>query len=243
MRARAAATAAIAMGIASGVAASTPAAHADTSCVERSDHATIVRFRTSDRVSLAGVTMGGGPAGVVLAHQVDGDLCAWLPFARVLKAAGFRVLAFDFRNFGTSQHTGASTHLERDVVAAAAEVRRLGASRTYLVGASMGGTAVLTAAPSIRPAVAGVISLSGPSTFVDMDALAAVKKLHAPALFAVGRYDHDFVADVKAQYAAAASKDKRLVVRPNGYHGTLLVDGAEGAPLRRIVLAFLRSHR
>jgi pimeloyl-ACP methyl ester carboxylesterase len=229
--------------IAAASAEALPGASADTNCAERSDHARIVHFRTSDRVSLAGLAFGSGRTGVVLAHQVDGDLCAWLPFARVLKAAGFRVLAFDFRNFGSSQHVGTSVHLERDVVAAAAEIRRLGAARVFLVGASMGGTAVLTAAPSIRPAVAGVVSLSGPSTFVDMDALEAVRSLRVPALFAVGRYDRDFVADVKAQYAAAASKDKRLVVRPNGYHGTLLLEGAEGAPLRRIVLAFLGSRR
>jgi pimeloyl-ACP methyl ester carboxylesterase len=235
--------AALVAAVAAGTAAARTGARADTNCAERSDHARIVHFRTSDRVRLAGLAFGSGRTGIVLAHQVDGDLCAWLPFARVLKAAGFRVLAFDFRNFGSSQHVGSSVHLERDVVAAAAEIRRLGAARVFLVGASMGGTAVVTAAPSVRPAVAGVVSLSGPSTFVDMDALAAAKTLHAPALFVVGRYDHDFVADVKTQYAAARSKDKRLVVRPNGYHGTLLLDGAEGAPLRRIVLGFFRSRR
>jgi pimeloyl-ACP methyl ester carboxylesterase len=233
------AAAAIVAGIAVGSASARPA---ETGCAAPSDHAKVVHFRTADRVKLAGLVLGRGRKGVVLAHQTDNDLCAWLPFARVLKAAGFRVLAFDFRNFGSSQHTGESTHLPRDVAAAAAEIRSLGSARVFLVGASMGGTAVVTAAPAIRPPVAGVVSLSGPSYFVDMDAVAAAKTLRVPALFAVGTYDHDFVADVKAQYAADPSRDKRLVVRPNGYHGTDLLADAWGAPLRRIVLGFLRSH-
>jgi pimeloyl-ACP methyl ester carboxylesterase len=231
--------AAIAAGIAAGAASARPGV---TNCAERSDHAKIVRFKTSDRVRLAGLAIGQGRKGVVLAHQTDNDLCAWLPFARVLKAAGFRVLAFDFRNFGSSQHTGESTHLPRDVAAAVTEVRRLGSPHVFLIGASMGGTAVVTAAPTIKPAVAGVVSLSGPSFFVDMDAVAAAKTFGVPAIFAVGRYDHDFVADVKAQYAADPAKDKRLVVWPNGYHGTDLLTGADGAGLRRILLGFLRAH-
>jgi pimeloyl-ACP methyl ester carboxylesterase len=224
-------------------AALAPTTRADTNCIERSDHAKVVHFRASDRVKLAGVTMGSGRKGVVLAHQTDDDLCAWLPFARVLRSAGFRVLAFDFRNYGSSQHVGTSAHLELDVVAASAEVWRLGASSVFLIGASMGGTAVVTAAPTIKPAIAGVVSLSGPSYFVDMDALAAAKTLQVPALFAVGFYDISFLSDVKAQYAAAPVKDKRLVVKRNGYHGVDLLDGTAGAGLRRVLLGFLRSHR
>jgi pimeloyl-ACP methyl ester carboxylesterase len=229
--------------VVAGIAAGTASARqAETGCAERSDHAKVVHFTTSDRVKLAGLAFGRGRKGVVLAHQTDNDLCAWLLFARVLKAAGFRVLAFDFRGFGSSQDVGERTHLPRDVAAAVAEIRRLGSPQVFLIGASMGGTAVVTAAPTVKPAVAGVVSLSGPSSFIDMDALAAAKTLRVPAIFAVGRYDHDFVADVKAQYAADPATAKRLVVWPNGYHGIDLLTGADGAGLRRILLGFLRAH-
>jgi hypothetical protein len=57
------------------------------------------------------VALGGGPTGVVLAHQAASDLCEWLPRARVLAAEGRQVLAFD---------CGQAGQLEQDMVAATA---------------------------------------------------------------------------------------------------------------------------
>jgi alpha-beta hydrolase superfamily lysophospholipase len=55
-----------------------------------------------------------------------------------------------------------------------------------LIGSSMGGTAVLSAATRIRPPVAGVASLSGPSTFGGVDARAAIARLRVPVLLVAG---------------------------------------------------------
>src|SRR6266487_4652498 len=57
-------------------------------CVRKADHARVVRFRGADRVRLLGVSVGRGPVALVLAHEAAGDLCNWLPFARVLARHG-----------------------------------------------------------------------------------------------------------------------------------------------------------
>jgi pimeloyl-ACP methyl ester carboxylesterase len=173
----------------------------------------------------------------VFAHQVAGDRCQWLEFARELAGKGYRVLVFDMRGYGAS--TGAANvRPDRDVAAAAAELRRRGAKRVVLVGASMGGTGVVAAAPGIRPAVAGVVDLSGPVGFGGVNALVAAKKLKAPALFVAGRDDGDFASATRALYKAAASKDKQLVIAPTSWHGVDLV--SLPAVKRRVVDFIIR---
>ena len=195
-----------------------------------------VRFRTSDGVRLGGAVVGRGATGVVFAHQVAGDRCQWLPFAQELARLGYRSLVFDMRGYGAS--TGvANVDPHLDVAAAAAELRRRGARRIVLVGASMGGTGVVGAAPSIKPAIAGVVELSAPTGFGGVNALAAVRKLRSPALFVAGRDDGDFAGASRALYRAARSTEKTLVIAPTSWHGVDLVSLPN---VKKVVLDFLR---
>src|SRR5205809_1289270 len=63
---------------------------------------TVIHFRAADGVRLRGALLGKGHVGVALAHEYNGDLCNWAPYARYLAARGFRVLFFDMRCFGKS---------------------------------------------------------------------------------------------------------------------------------------------
>jgi len=204
---------------------------AQKSCV-----ATNTTFRASDGPRLRGAVLGRGTTGVVFAHQVGGDRCQWLPFARELAAKGYRAIVFDMRGYGASTGS-ANVRPDLDVVAAAAELRRRGARRIVLAGASMGGTGVVAAASVVRPAIAGVVELSAPTGFGGVNALVAARKLTAPALFVVGRDDGDFAAATRALYRAAPSRDKQLVVVPTSWHGVDLV--ALPAPKKQ-VLNFIR---
>lgn len=113
-------------------------------------------------------------------------------------------------------------------VSAVAWLRSQGAKKVYLVGASMGGTAALSAAA--KTPVDGVVSLSGPSIYGGMDAVTAVKSLTIPVLFAAGEYDGSFADSAKELYAACASKQKRLMLLPTGSHGvSLLSSGMKDA--------------
>ena len=196
---------------------------------------TNARFRTADDVRLEGAVLGRGRTGVVFAHQVAGDRCQWLPFARELAAKGYRALVFDMRGYGTS--SGMTNDApDRDVAAAAAELRRRGVRKILLVGASMGGTGVVAAAPGIRPPISGLVDLSGPTGFGGVNALPAVRKLKAPALFVAGRDDGDFATATRALFRAAGSKDKTLVIAPTSWHGVDLVSRPD---VKKAILDFI----
>ena len=194
------------------------------SCAHEDATTKFVHF-TGAGADLDGVVLGNGATGVVLAHQLHSNLCAWLPFGERLAAAGMRVIAFDFPS---------TSDLDRYVLAAVTELRRQGAHTIALAGASMGGTAVLVAA-SRDPTIARVASLSGPRDFEGLAAGRAVRQVYAPTLFIAAREDSPYVDDARAMYRAAPG-DKRLLVVPGFDHGTdLLDDGQIGNQL----LAFL----
>jgi pimeloyl-ACP methyl ester carboxylesterase len=112
------------------------------------------------------------------------------------------------------------------------------AERVVLIGSSMGGTAVLAAATRIRPPVAGVVSLSGPSGYGGVEAGEAMARLRVPVLFVVGADDQHFTEQARAMYRAARVADKRLLVVPGGGHGTSLVEFGSDAP--RVLAAVRR---
>jgi pimeloyl-ACP methyl ester carboxylesterase len=135
--------------------------------------------------SIAAVDLGSGPIGVVLAHQSDASLCQWLPYAQVLAAKGYRVLAFDFAGYGSSSVPQQKTYVE-DLRTAVAYLRDRGTSRVVIMGASMGATMSVVAAAAITPPVDGVIALSPPVTFDGVNAEKAAPSLKTPALYVAG---------------------------------------------------------
>jgi pimeloyl-ACP methyl ester carboxylesterase len=203
-------------------------------CLRDRERAAAFRFRVGQGFDTVGVVLGGGTRGLVLGHQRGGDLCEWLPTARSYARLGYRVLVFDFHD---------QDRVDDDVVAAVAELRRRGVARVVLVGSSMGGTAVLVAAARIRPAVAGVVSLSGPAVFGDLDARTAVARLRVPVLLVAARLDGPFAAAARGLYAAAATGDKRLLVLGSAAHGSaLLTFGEEAARVRAALRGFVTAH-
>jgi alpha-beta hydrolase superfamily lysophospholipase len=209
-------------------------------CAGRGD----VHFRASDGTRLIGHRFGRGTTVVVLAHQSRGSLCQWLRYARRLAANGYQAFAFDFRNHGLSQQVGyrRSGRLAGDVAAAAKYVRARGAKKVILVGASMGGTAVLVGGANVRPPVTGVVSLSGPSSFGGADAAPAVPRLRVPVLYLAASDDAGgaFANDAQALYEATASSDKAIEILPGSDHGVSLVSSPGRA--RELLEQFLRSH-
>ena len=189
------------------------------------------RFTTSAGASLVGVALGSGRTGLVLGHQAGSDLCEWLPHARSFARKGYRVLAIDFEGSGDSQAgSGPDARLDTDVVAAAAQLRQRGASKIVLIGSSMGGTAVLSAATRVSPPVAGVVSLSGPAEYQGVDAKAALSRLRVPVLLAASADDYPFAGDARAMYRVAPVQDKHLLIIPGGAHGTSMIEFGDDAP-------------
>jgi dienelactone hydrolase len=220
--------------------------------------ATLVGFTAADGTSLDGVLVGRGRAGVVLVHEYPADLCGFWPFANYLAKRGLRAFAIDLRCFGRSAcpQGDAKGRVVDDIAAAVAELHRRGVTRVALVGASMGGAAVLIAATRVRPPVAAVVSLSGeadPTNLVGgipLDAGAAVKRLKVPAMLVVATGDrYAPVGETRAMYRAVTARDKELLVLSgpsfDGRHGwDLVTAAAAGQPtsVAAKVAAFLTAH-
>jgi pimeloyl-ACP methyl ester carboxylesterase len=196
-----------------------------------------ISFRAPDGTRLAGHLFGHGPVGVVLAHQSDGDLCQWVSYGAHLGALGYTALAFDFRNVGSSgaHHYPGNIRYGGDVAGAVRELRRRGAAKVVLVGASLGGSAVVQAAANVRPLVAGVVSVSGAADL--SNAIQSAPGLRVPVLYLAGSGDRDFAADARRLYAATTEQNKRLLLLDDSRHGTALVGG--NAAARRAVDTFI----
>lgn len=211
-------------------------------CVRKSDHARVVRFRATDRARLIGVMVGKGLVGIAVGHEHRADLCNWLPFARVLARRGFRVLAFDSRNAGSSApvNTSHADWLDLDFAGAAAALRKAGARKIVLGGASLGAAAALTAASRGEGAPAAVFSLSAPAVWTErLDGESAVQRLKVPVLFMAAELDVDFAGDARLLYDHARVTDKQLLIVPGGRHGTDMLRGAAGATAREALLTFV----
>ena len=188
---------------------------------------------------LAAVSIGTGRVAVVLEHKSSGSLCQWWPYARTL-AARFRVVAFDFDGAGASP--SGDGNYAGEVAAAAKWARRHGSRQVVMMGASMGGTAVMVAAAHLGDSVSGVIDLSGPAEYAGMNALGAARRVHVPVLFAYGTEDLGFAADVRHVRAATAARDKPILALESGEHGVDFINAEYGfAQVRVAVLRFIRK--
>ncbi len=110
----------------------------------------------------------GEPVGVaLLAHcfTCGKDIAAASRISRALVARGHAVMRFDFTGLGGSDGDFANTHFSSnvaDLVAAAAHLRDTIGAPELLIGHSLGGTAVLSAAHEV-PECRGVVTVGAPA--------------------------------------------------------------------------------
>lgn len=194
-------------------------------CLTPRDAAQLVHFGPGH--ARTGYVLGTGVRYVVLAHQSSGDACQMLPLARGLAAAGYRPLAFDFT---------AETTVTDGVLEAVRYCRSRHAASLALVGASMGGYAVLSAALLATPPVEAVVSLSAPAVWDDPEGDPVdIASLDVPVQLWAARYDSSLATDAKR--LAHAQPASQLFIEPGSGHGVQLVPQA----LPRIV-TFLNAH-
>jgi pimeloyl-ACP methyl ester carboxylesterase len=224
------------------VTASPSPPRAGSGCEELATQGRQVRFGSNIGASLYGVVLGQGRRGVVLAHMNGGDSCQWLGYAHDLSDSGYRVLAFDFAGFGVSPMAPVS--LTDEVTAAARFLLGDGTTSVVLMGASMGATAMIAAAPGIA-STAAVISLSAPRTFADADAMAGAQRLGVPVLYAAGTDESaDYVEAARDLYdVTPLTTPKRLALPHSAEHGVYLVQlGVGPSEFRDEVRQFLADY-
>ncbi|MBI5288600.1 MAG: alpha/beta fold hydrolase [Chloroflexi bacterium] len=192
-------------------------------------------------ITLSGRLFGHGKAGVILAHMRPADQTSWFSFAAELAATGdYTVLTFDFRGFGESSGEKEFNRVDTDLAAALKYVREeLGIEKVFLVGASMGGTASLLVAA--REHVAGVVSVSSPAVYLDIDALAVVSLIKAPKLFITSEDDVPAQRS-QEQFWAQAGEPKEQEIFEGDAHGTDLFGTPAGPRLTQLLRDFLANH-
>jgi pimeloyl-ACP methyl ester carboxylesterase len=198
---------------------------------------------TSDGVRLYTAEAGTGSTAIVLSHQGRSDLCDTIPYATTLVAAGFRVFAFDFRGWGRSQSPSRhSLALGNDLAAMVERTRAKGAERVFLIGASMGGAAIVQNTSNLR--VDGRISLSGTRLWngYGINHPDRLRRIRAPFLYIGARDDWRApLKEVRSILRRIGSHDKRAALYPGSDHGWALVDvGRLAASRRALILNWLR---
>jgi pimeloyl-ACP methyl ester carboxylesterase len=200
-----------------------------------------VSFPTADGGVVFAFESGTGRSAVVLAHGGRFDRSSWAAQARVLAAAGFRVLAIDFRGYGRSRGGVPSADpyadLELDVLAAVLYLRQSGARTVSVVGGSMGGGAAAQAAVASRRGTIDRLVLLAPSPVVRPEGMQGRK------LFVIARDDPQGsgkprLPDLLDQYDRAP-QPKELLVLEGAAHAQHLFETEQGPRLMQAILEFL----
>ena len=199
-----------------------------------------VSFETQDGGTIYADLYGKGDRGVVLAHGGRFDKESWKPQARTLAAAGFRVLAIDFRGYGLSRGPGQSDPLSAplylDVLAAVRYLRNTGARTVAVVGGSMGGAAAGDASIASHSGEINRLVLLGAAPN------GPAEKLKASTLFIVARDDASAdgprLPGIRAQYEKSP-EPKELIILDGSAHAQYLFQTNQGERVMHEILRFL----
>ncbi len=179
----------------------------------------------SDGTRVGAFVQGSASTAVVLVHQVNQDHCGWVDEAAALSSR-YRVMSIDLRGYGSSGSAKGAQALNyaADIEAAVVSVRAAGAKKVFIVGASMGGSAVVVAASKIDPPVDGVVAVSAPTNFKGQNALAAAPKLTVAARFIAAKDDGSAPSSAtRLDAASKKSPDHKAVIFAKGGHGWSLL--------------------
>jgi dienelactone hydrolase len=184
---------------------------------------------------LSAAVIGKGGVGVVFANQSGNSACGWLPFAE-REGRDRRVVVFEYR----------------DQAAAAGELRAVaralhaaGTRSVAIVGASIGGRAVVQAAARDRGTVAAAISLSAERSVGRLqDILPDARRVRVPSLYVGSREDGytNFGRETRELHGVTPAKVNQLLLVPGDDHGTDLLADASGPKVRAAIVAFLDAN-
>jgi len=190
----------------------------------------LVKFDTQDGGSIEAAWFAAGAhKAVIFAHGAIYSKESWYFLAEDFQQQGVAALAIDFRGYGNSK-AGNSAQKMYDVLAAVAWLKQRGFDDINMVGASMGGAAVLAALAQETVPIDKVVLLApagGP----------ALTSTSINKLFVVSR-DEGLYDRVMAIYEAS-SEPKAIQVYPGDAHAQHLFDTLEREDLIRRIFGFI----
>ena len=207
---------------------------------------TTVSFPTSDGGVVFADLYGTGERGLVLAHGGQFNKESWSGQAPQFVAAGFRVLAIDFRGYGKSHGPGdkdpLGAPLDLDVLAAVRYLKQTGAKRVSIVGGSMGGGFGGAASIASKPGEIDRLVMLGSGPY------GPAEKLTSASLWIVARNDASGggselrLPGIRAQFEKAP-EPKRLIVLDGSAHAQYLFQTDQGGRVMDEILRFLTAEK
>jgi pimeloyl-ACP methyl ester carboxylesterase len=201
-----------------------------------------VSFPTEDGGVVFADMYGSGDKAVVLAHGGRFNKESWAPQAHQLVAAGFEVLAIDFRGYGKSHGPGdkdpMDAPLQLDVLAAVHYLHKSGAKSVSIIGGSMGGGAAGDASIASQPGEIDRV------VFLGAAPNGPAEKLKSRSLFIVARDDTSGdgprLPGIQKQYEKAP-QPKQLIVLDGSAHAQYLFQTDQSERVMREILRFLSA--
>ena len=202
-----------------------------------------VQFPTRDGGVIHADLYGSGERGIVLAHGGRFNKGSWAKQAQALAAAGFHVLAIDFRGYGDSKGPGQddvfTAPLHLDVLAGVEYLRQRGATRVAAIGGSMGGGVAASAAIA-EPGAIDRLVLLGATPDGPAEALAG------PKLYIMTRDDVSGSGPRLPglqEHFAKAPDPKELIILDGSAHAQYMFDTEHAERIMREILRFLGSRQ
>ena len=197
-----------------------------------------VEFESADGIPLCGRHYGDGVLTVVLAHMRPSDQESWAPFAERLADEGYAAFTFNFRGYSPSSGDKEIGLIDLDLGGALDYLATRGVEQPVLVGASMGGTAVVKVAANRD--VAAIFVLSAPAAIDGLSAADYVANVEEPKFFMVAEDDLSARTDGAALYDAS-SGERFYEVFTGDEHGSDLVYGQHSELVQGRILEFLEQ--
>ena len=177
--------------------------------------------------------LGSGEVGIVFANDSNNDACDWSREARALVDRGYAAAVFD----------ASVAYESRQALAVAQALRKTGARRIAVIGASVGARAVLQVGAARPRDVVGLVAMSAERRINSnpTDLLPIAGKVRVPVLTIGSREDPltTFGKDTAAWHRAIPHD--RLLFLSGDDHGVELLSDRHGPRVRAAILAFLRN--
>lgn len=190
-----------------------------------------VHFKTYDGGQIYGNLYGLGEHAVLLAHGAIFNKESWDVLAKQLARQGYLVLAIDFRGYGKSKPGKEGRVLFEDVLAGVRFLRKNGAKRISVLGASMGGGAVARAAVAAKKDEIGQVILLSPVP------IRYPEKMQGDKLFIVSKGERLFPR-VKEQFDRAVEPKKFIILDGNA-HAQHIFKTGQAEKLTKAIFDFL----
>ncbi len=193
-----------------------------------------ISYSSADGGTVYGNLYGAGQHAVLLAHGAVFDKESWDGLAQELSAAGYQVLAIDFRGYGNSTAGSAGNALYQDVLGGIRYLHDAGSAQVSVIGASMGGGAVGQAAVVTEPdEIENLILLAAVP-------IATPERIQGRKLFIVSRGD-SLRSAVEDQFARAVEPKELTVLAGSEHAQHIFRSSRRGEELTAAIMAWLAA--